>query len=590
MFKNLLNRLRPAAPEAPPAPAPGLATGTAPVAAPAALDDVPRADALVARGNDLEDAGDLAQAEALYRQAVAAAPGHPRGHLNLGIVLVARNDAAGAAAAFERVLAIDPAHPFGNYNYARLLVIHRQLDRAETLVREALRVKPDFPQATELLARVLRDQGFADEALVPLQEIVARDPGNFLHRSFELFASNFVDDARQQRLHRRHAAFGAALEQAVPVRFTSHPGRGHPGRRLRVGYLSSNFAIHVVSFFMLPLLQHHDESQVEVFCYSSDTDRDAMTDQLRAAAHEWRDVAALSDAELADLIHADRIDVLVDLIGHTGITRLGVFSARPAPVQVTWLGYLNTSGLTRMDFRLSDARCDPLDISQPCHTERLVHLPASQWCYRPVADHPGCAVPPLERNGYVTFGSFNSAIKITPQACRRWAQVLLRVPGSRLVVGDIGTQRKQQAIRREIEGLGVAGDRLTFLDRVPLEDYLALYDQVDIAFDTFPYGGGTTTFDSLWMGVPVVAALGELPVSRSAASILSAIGLDDWIAPSVDDFVELAVARASDPQALRALRPVLRQRLRESPLTDLPRFARDLESAYRSMWLEKVNR
>ena len=584
MFKHLLNRLRPTAPE--PSAAPPRAE--APTPAPAAPDDVARADALVAQGNALEDAGQLAPAEALYAQAVAAAPGHARGHLNLGIARMARGDSDGAAAAFERVLEIDPAHPFGNYNYARLLVIHKQLDHADTRLRAALRARPDFPQATELLARVLREQGLAQEALVPLRQVVERDPGNFLHRSFELFVTSYVDDADPQRLFEQHVELGAALEQAVPARFDRHPERGDPARRLRVGYLSSDFAVHVVSFFMLPVLEHHDAAQVEVFCYSSDTRRDDMTDRLRAAAHQWRDVAALSDAELADAIHADGIDVLVDLIGHTGIPRLGVFCARPAPVQATWLAYLNTSGLTRMDFRLSDARCDPLGVSQPRHTERLVHLPASQWCYRPVGGQAVDPVPPFERNGHVTFGSFNSAIKITPQACRRWGQVMQRVPGSRLVVGDIASMRKQEAIRRDIEREGVSGDRITFLPRAPIAEFLALYHQVDITFDTFPYGGGTTTFDSLWMGVPVVAALGELPVSRSAASILAALGLDDWIAPSVDAVVDLAVARAADLDTLRSLRATLRSRLQASPLTDLPRFARDLESAYRAMWLEKT--
>ena len=586
MFKNLLNRLLPSPPAPARVEAPPPAPVTPPPAAPNAIAD---ADAFIAQGNALEDAGQAAPAEALYRQAVAKAPGHARAHLNLGIVLADQGDAAGAAAAFEAVLAIDPRHPFGNYNFARLLVVQRELDRAETLVREALRAKPDFPQATELLSRVLRDQGFAHEALAPLRQVVERDPANFLHRSFELFVMNYVDDARVAPLHRRHVEFGAALEAAVPVRFERHPERGDPRRRLRVGYLSSDFSHHPVGFFMLPVLQHHDPAQVEVFCYSSDTKHDDMTDRLRAAAHQWRDVAALSDAELADAVHADGIDVLVDLIGHTGIPRLGVFCARPAPVQATWLGYLNTSGLQRMDFRLSDARCDPLAIAQPFHTERLVHLPASQWCYRrPDGDPAVDPVPPFERKGHVTFGAFNAAIKITPDTCRRWAQVLLRVPGSRLVVGDIGSPRKREDIRRVIEAEGVAGDRLTFLPRVPVADYLGLYNQVDISFDTFPYGGGTTTFDSLWMGAPVVAAVGELPVSRSAASVLAALGLDDWIAPSADDFVAVAVARAADRDVLRALRRELRPRLQASPLGDVPRFVRDLEAALRAMWLEKT--
>ncbi|HEY8974167.1 MAG TPA: tetratricopeptide repeat protein [Burkholderiaceae bacterium] len=587
MFKNLLNRILPS-----PAPAPAPAPAPTPTPAPAAREttanDIAAADALIVQGNALEDAGMLPRAEALYRAAVEKAPGHARAHLNLGIVLAAQGDDDGAIAAYERVLAIDPAHPFGNYNYARLLVVRGDNDRAETLAAQALRARPDFPQATELLARILRDQGFAREALVPLRSIIERDPANWLHRSFELLVMNSAGDDDADAMFRRHVQFGAGLEQAVPPRFAHHPERGDPARRLRVGYLGSDFLLHPVAFFLIPVLEHHDRTQVEVFCYSSETRRDGMTDRIQDTCDHWREVAALSDDALADLIHADGIDVLVDLIGHTGIPRLGVFCQRPAPVQVEWLGYLNTTGLTRMDFRLSDERADPPAISQPRHTERLVSMPASQWCYRAMVDQDIEPAPPFERNGHLTFGSFNAAIKITPAACRRWAQVLLRVPGSRLVIGDINSGRKRAAIRRDIEGEGVAADRVEFMPRVGFDKYLGLYNAVDITFDTFPYGGGTTTFDSLWMGVPVVAAVGDTPVSRSAASILAALGLDDWIAPDADRFVDLAVARASDLEALRTLRRDLRPRLQASPLTDLPRYTRDLEAAWRRMWLDRT--
>ncbi|MFL6678431.1 MAG: tetratricopeptide repeat protein [Burkholderiaceae bacterium] len=590
MFKNLLNRIL-SSPAPAPVPATATATAAAAAAVPArapAVDDVPGADALIEQGNALEDGGRLAEAEALYRAAVGKAPGHARAHLNLGIVLAARGDEDAAIAAYERVLAIDAAHPFGNYNYARLLVMRGEIDRAATLVGEALRARPDFQQAIELQARVLRDQGFANEALLPLRRIIERDPANWLHRSFELLVMNSADGVDADALFRRHVEFGAGLEQALPVRFAGHPERGDPARRLRVGYLSSDFLLHPVAFFLIPVLEHHDRTQVEVFCYSSETRRDEMTERARAASAHWREVAALSDDALADAIHADGIDVLVDLIGHTGLPRLGVFCRRPAPVQVAWLGYLNTTGLARMDFRLSDERADPPALAQPRHVERLHYLPASQWCYRAMAEQAIAPVPPFERNGHLTFGSFNASIKITPATCRRWAQVMLRVPGSQLVIGDVSSATKRAAILRDLADAGLAADRVAFMPRVAFERYLDLYNGVDITFDTFPYGGGTTTFDSLWMGAPVVAAVGDTPVARSAASILAALGLDDWIAPSVDRFVDVAVARAGDLEALRALRRDLRARLQASPLTDVPRYTRDLEAAYRAMWLDRT--
>ena len=642
MLKNLLKRILP--------PSPSMPASAAPVAVPTASPaDPAAADAAIEQGNALEDAGDVAQAEALYRRAVALAPRHARAHLNLGIVLAARDDPEGAVQAFEQVLAIDPAHPFGNYNYARLALVRGDLARAEALVDAALKARPEFPQALvvrsnvmdalgrpdaavsaleaalrlqpddpgawfnlgqllqrqgrcdeaepavrrsletdphnvdtlALLARVLRDQGFADQALVPLRAAIEQAPGNWPLRSLELLLMNFADGIPADVLFRRHVEFGVDLERAVPARFPA--ARIAAPRRLRVGYLSGDLMMHTVAFFLIPVLEHHDRSQVEVFCYSYGAARDGLTDHLRSLSEHWRDAAAMTDAQLADAIHADGIDVLVDLAGHTERARLGVISQRPAPVQATWLGYLNTTGLTRMDFRLCDRRTDPMALAQPLHTERLVYLPEGQWCYRPMVDTPIADVAPLEKNGFVTFGSFNAALKITPGVARRWGAMLARVPGSRLVVGNVNNALKRATVLREIAHAGVGAERVAFIERVGLDKYLGLFNTVDISLDTHPYGGGTTTLDSLWMGVPVLATVGATPVSRSAASVLAALGMDDWIAPSADDFVEVAVARASDHAAVLALRRALRPRMQASPLTDLPRFVGDLESAYRSM-------
>ncbi len=650
MLKNLLNRILSTPATAAPAPV------AAPVAPPAAPDDIAGADALVAQGNEREDAGDLDQAEALYRRAVAAAPGHPRTHLNLGILLAARGDAKGAERAYQACLALAPDHPFGHYNYARLAFLRQDFARAEASIAAALRAKPDFPQALvvqsnvldamgktgqaidamqaalrlqpgdagawfnlaamlsgqarvdeavaalersleaapddiearAMLGRLLRDQGFATEALTALRPVVESDPQAWGHRSLELLLMLFADGLDAQEIFRRHVEFGTDLERAVPVRFERYRDAADRTRRLRIGYLSGDLYLHPVSFFLLPVLEQHDRSRVEVFCYSYGANEDFVTERVRGASDHWRAAHTMSDAQLADTIHADGIDVLVDLAGHTGQPRLGVFARRPAPVQVSWVGYLNTTGLARIDFRLCDRRTDPIATAQPLHTERLVHLPVSQWCYRPMVDQAPAEVAPFERNGHVTFGSFNAALKISPATCRRWGDVLARVPGSRLIVANVNSQRKRSAIRSEIESRGVASNRVEFLARVPLNEYPGLYNAVDIALDTFPYGGGTTTFDALWMGVPVVAAVGETSASRSAASILEELGLADWIAPTVDAYVDVAVARASDTVALAALRRTLPARLRASPLTDVPRFVRDLEAACREMWIART--
>ena len=663
MLKNLLNRLRatpvvatPAESAAPAAPAASTPT-PAVVSAPAVSSaEMVAADALIDEGNALEDAGDLQRAEALYRSALAQAPGHARAHLNLGIVLAARDDADGAAAAYEAVLAIAPRHPFGNYNYARLAFVRGDLARAESLVGTALESRPDFAEALvvqsnvqdalgklgpaiesmkaalrlrpddagawfnlalllrrqafvaaseeavrhalegapdnagalALQSRLLRDLGFPNEALVPLRRLLAADPHSWVDRSFELMLMTYADGIPTDEIHRRHVDFGVDLEREVPVRFDRYRDRGDSQRRLRVGYLSCDFRMHPVTFFLSPLLEQHDRSQVEVFCYSYGSVGDAATDRLRRASDQWRDCASMSDSQIADAIHADGIDVLIDLVGHTSEPRLGVFSQRPAPVQVSWIGYLGTSGLSRMDFRLSDRRADPIEIAQPLHTERLVHMPVSQWCYRPMLDVAPGPGAPVARNGHVTFGSFNAALKVSAAMARRWGEILARVPGSRLVIANVNPERKRTAILDEIAAMGVAVDRVEFQPRVLLDKYMDLYNGIDISLDAFPYGGGTTTFDSLWMSVPVVATFGETSVSRSAASLLAELGLDDWIAPSIDQYVDTAVARASDIAGLVALRRTLHARLKASPLTDMVRFTRDLETAYRDMWLKKT--
>ncbi len=650
MLKNLFKRFLPAETPAPAVdtPAPALAAMAASIAA---------ADALVAQGNEREDAGALGEAEALYRQAVAASPGHPRGHLNLGIALMARDDLDGAAAAFERVLAIDPTHPFANYNYARLAFLREDNAKALTLVDAALQSRPEFPQALvvrsnvldaldqrepaidamraaldmqpddaggwfnlalmlqkagrpdeaataleqlmlrepdnmasiELSMRIRLVQGFSEEALALLQTITRKDPLGWLHRSYELMVMNNVEDASPEKLFQRHLDFGRDMEAAVPVRFDRYPERGDPERRLRVGYVSRDLSQHPVAFFLLPVLQHHDRSRVEVFCYSFGEHHDQMTERLLKNTDHWRECRQLSDEAFADAIHADGIDVLVDLVGHTGQPRLAVFCQRPAPVQVSWLGYLNTTGLTRMDYRLSDARSDPPLLAQPMHTERLAAMPASQWCYKALFDVAVNPVIPFDRNGYFTFGAFNATTKVTRAICRRWAQIMLRVPGSRLLMGDVNSERRRASLRDEFESLGVSAERLEFVARVTMDKYLDHYNRVDIALDTYPYGGGTTTFDALWMGAPVVTAVGGSPFSRSAASVLRFLGMDEWVADGIDGYVDLAVARAADLEGLRHQRRTLRDRMAESALTDAPRFTRDLEAAYRAMWLERVH-
>jgi protein O-GlcNAc transferase len=333
---------------------------------------------------------------------------------------------------------------------------------------------------------------------------------------------------------------------------------------------------------MLPVLERHDRAAFEVYAYATNNRPDAFTARLAAAADHWRDAAALSDQDLAQAIAQDRIDVLVDLAGHSGICRLGVFARQPARVQAAWLGYLNTTGLKRMRYRISDRHADPPGSAERLHTEALVRLPHSQWCYRPFFEVELAARPPCARHGHLTFGSFAQAAKLSSGTRRLWARILGALPDARLLVVGVAPGRAQQDLLGDFAAAGIAAGRISLVPFVPVEDYYRCFAEVDIALDPLPYSGATTTCDALWMGVPVLTMAGTRPASRSAASILTTVGLSDWIAASPDEYLQKAV-QAKD---LTALRSTLRERMRASPLMDEARFTRDLEEAYRRMWQE----
>jgi predicted O-linked N-acetylglucosamine transferase (SPINDLY family) len=606
------------------------------------------ANALIAEGNRAEDSGGLREACERYREAVAAAPGYARAHLNLGIGLEASGDAEGAIKSFEVALAIEPQNPFANFNLGNLLFKRGEAGRAEELLRLALKARPEFPEARVALSNVLDLRGDAEgaaaeleaalehrpdyvgalynygvilrksqkpaEAEVALRRAIEVDhgflpayealgsvlrgqskigealecfaaarklaPERFDLESAELFTLNCSEDISSDALFARHRAFGERLEKAIPRRFQFRNVKD-PERRLRIGYLSGDFWRHPVALFTLPVIERHTE---EVFCYSTGVIADEVTQALKEAADVFRDVRSMSDDELADSIHRDGVDILVDLSGHSGVFRLGVLAQQPAPVQATWLGYLNTTGMKRVQYRICDAHSDPERLADAFHTETLVRLPHSQWCYRPfIADLPTRELP-SKKNGYVTFGSFNHVSKLSPGIRKLWADILRRVPDSRLVLAGVPDGPARDGLRADLERAGVPAARIAALPPAALDVYLRSIGGADIALDTTPYSGGTTTCDALWMGVPVVALRGSRSISRSAASILSTVGLADWIAATPEDYVRLAARFARDEALLAELRGSLRQKMRLSPIMDEAAFVRDLEGAYRTMW------
>lgn len=542
------------------------------------------ADANYALATVLMARGQTQQAEPHLRAALAQSPELLEARAALFHVLDARGELAGAAAELEAVLRQRPDWADALYDYGCILKKLMRLGEAEAALRRAVALEPGHARAYRMLGGVLLGRCRMDEALALYRTARECCPDDLELESAELFALNASEEIPDDALFARHVAFGTRIEKAHPARFKPFHNVQDPERRLRIGYVSGDFRYHVVTLFTLPLVERHDRSAVEVYGYSTGGKVDEYTRQLSARADVWREVSSLSVSGLADAINRDRIDILVDLGGHSGVPQLAVFAQQPAPVQATWLGYLNTTGMTRIHYRISDRHADPPGLTDQHHTEILVRLPHSQWCYRPFLSVACAETPPFARNGYVTFGSFNQALKISRAARREWAEILRQLPGSRLVILGVAEGRTRDELLADIAGAGSERARITVVPYVSLQDYYNWLNAVDIALDTVPYSGGTTSCDALWMGVPVVTAPGTRPSSRSTASVLSTAGLPEWIASSPEDYVRLAVERARDEARLTALRKSLRDRLRQSPLMDEQRFVRDLESAYRWMW------
>jgi protein O-GlcNAc transferase len=360
-------------------------------------------------------------------------------------------------------------------------------------------------------------------------------------------------------------------------------------RRLRIGYVSPDFKTHSVSYFIESLISSHDRRQFEVFCYAEVPNPDNKTDHLRKLADGWRSIVEMAMNDVVDCIRGDGIDILVDLTGHTANNRLQVFTKRPAPLQVTWLGYPNTTGLSAMDYRLIDAITDPEGPGDDLHSEQLVRMPNGFLCYTPDVEAPSVKVPPALSNGIVTFGSFNNLSKITSSTLSAWARILEATPNSRLLLknfslADAQTRQRYLALFAE---RGINTKRVEFLNYIPSKSgHLESYNRIDISLDTFPYNGTTTTCEALWMGVPVICLRGDRHAARVGASILTRVGQPDLIAETVDDYVAVAGALAKDQVRLTTLRRSLRPTMAASPLCDAQGFTLDVETAFKNMWRE----
>src|SRR5215470_809448 len=539
-------------------------------------------DCAQSAGEAAEHAARAGDVKAAQRwRAIAAEQLTCVGQLHAGVRSGAR-----AEIAFRRAIELDPDNGEAYWHYASLLGQMGRFSEAEPHYRRSIELRPGFARAYSYLASILRLLDRAEEADALYMQALKIEPGEAAAAqavsSGRLMSLNYRSDVSAEEILAEHTRWGdaqiaRALEPMVPF-----PNDPDPDRPLRVGYVSPDFRQHSVIYFLEPLLAHHDRSAIDVTCYAEVSEPDAVTERFKSLARRWRSTVGVSNAELRKQVREDRIDVLIDLAGHTASSRIAAFAVKPAPVMATWLGYPATSGLSTMDYRFTDERADPEKTAERHHTETLLRLPDGFLCYQPPSGTAQVRPTPALARGYVTFGSFNSPEKVTPEVVRLWAAILHEVSDSRLLLK--GWHFADPVIRerylRSFAAAGVAVERVDLRPLIPgIIEHMRLYDEVDVALDPFPYNGTTTTCEALWMGVPVVTLVGDRHVARVGLSLLWQLGLTELAASDRAAYIRIARDLVRDTDKLNSLRLGLRGRMQASTLMDAPRFARSFEAA-----------
>jgi predicted O-linked N-acetylglucosamine transferase (SPINDLY family) len=553
-------------------------------------------------GVALEERGRLNEAISAYRRALTLRPDYAEAHNNLGIALTLSGQTEVAIAAYRRAIELQPDYAEACNNLGVALKERDRLDEAIDAHRRAIQLKPDLVGAHNNLAVALKDRGDVDEAIATFRQALTLDPQQPSVHSNLIFALYYQPNQNQQTVaeeqERWNTRFCAPFRHLVQP----HTNNRDPDRRLKIGYVSAGFRDDAIGANLWPLIKSHDHRNFEILCYSGVVQPDRLTAEFRHHADQWRSTVGVGDDALAAMIHEDGVDVLVDLSQHISGTRLPVFARRPAPVQVSFLGYPDSAGIDAIPYRISDrwlelerqmqvACCRSQDGSAP-----LSHLascdldPASGiclidtfWCHDPRGIDVAVNALPAAEAGRVTFGSLNNFCKFNEPMWRLWARLLHAVPDSRLLIlAGAGSHRDRT--REILQREGIDPERVEFFSRRPRREYMELYHRVDIALDPFPYNGHTTSLEALWMGVPVVSLAGETRVSRGGLSILNNLGLSELVATTADEYFRIAAELASDLPRLAALRATLRSRMESSVLMDAPHFASQVEAAYRAMW------
>ncbi len=539
-------------------------------------------------GMMLAELGQHVESASWLEGVVAEVPGVAEIHHRLGLVYTELSRYQDAYNAYLTVLRLKPDHVGVRCSLGLLLSTTGHISEARQVFQEGLALDPTSVNIINNMGRVCKI-GKAAESLDWFQRGLDLDPEHPSLTSNYLYTLNYVPGLSSQCIAEKYMQYASRCYRPR-IDWHCSQERRTSRQRVRIGYLSADFYGHSVTFFLEPVIQQHDPSRFEIFCYSNRTAEDATTERLRSYSTEWRCIVGMTDLQVAESICADEIDILVELSGHTAGNRLGVCAMKPAPIQVSWIGHPNTTGLPQMDYYLTDAWCDPPGMTEGLYSERLFRLPRVFSCYLPPEEFPPVAPVPSLESGGITFGCFNSPAKINDQLIGWWAEILHRQPSSRFLIKgpSLDDLSCLNDMLEAFSRFGVSKDRLVIqgLSDTRLE-HLARYAEVDIALDTFPYHGTTTTCEALWMGVPVVTLTGDTHVSRVGLSLLHAVGLDELIVKTPKEYVEGVIALADNRQRLLYLRENLRLMMARSPLMDYTGVTREVEEAYLQMQKER---
>jgi len=578
--------------------------------------------AILKIAHDLFNAKQWKEAENFCRLALSARENDAQAYFLLGLILVAQNRKPEAAAAYQSAIRHKSAYFEAMANLGQVLLDLGQINNAAPLFKEALLIPALPPHAKSILLNNLGNalslQGKSNDAIVAYEEAISLDPDsahaynnlgaalqgymNFevatkyfkkaltLKPSFTSALQNLIrwiqldSSATPAQLQTVFEKFREQQETPLRQEWRTHDNMPLPGKRLRIAYVSPDFRQHAVAYFIEPVLAKHDRNQFELFCYYTHASIDNFTERLKSYADRWLDCQAMSDEQLAAQIRSDHIDILIDLAGHTDGGRLQVFARKPAPIQITYLGYPGSSGLSAMDYRLTDNYTDAVG-SEIYYTEKLLRLPASLWCYQPDPGMPPVTPLPASRHGYLTFGSFNHFNKITDASIALWAHLLHETPASRLLMATVPDDERRSALKAQFHALGIDHERISIIGKLPTHEFHLALQDADIALDPLTVNGATTTCEALWSGVPTLSLSGSRFLSRAGLSILSAAGIPEFAATNTTDFIQLAKYYAENIPELADLRASLRERVAASQLTDASEFTRQLEQLYRNAWI-----